>query len=71
MIVRMAVGTMCGICYVLCVTMCIHASVCVRAFLCMYVFHLRKLVNERARVLLRVIVMTTMPCNDHYSLLSQ
>jgi hypothetical protein len=34
----------------------------------MYVFHLRKLENERARVLLMVIVMTTVPCNDLYSL---
>jgi hypothetical protein len=49
----------------------VYAYVCVCACLRMYVFNLRKLVNERARVLLRVIFMTTMPRNDHYSLFSQ
>ena len=66
MIVRMAAVRMCR-CPIFCVSEGVFMLLSVLANFCMYVFHLRKVVNEGARVLLRVIVMTTMPCNEYYS----
>ena len=62
MIVRMAAVRMCR-CPNFCVSEGVFMLLSVLTNFCMYVFHLRKVVNERARVLLMVIVMTTVPRN--------
>ena len=65
MIVRMAAVRMCR-CPIFCVSEGVFMLLSVLANFCMYAFHLRKVVNERARVLLRVIAMATMPPAEYY-----